>query len=441
LAGWHSVGHANWRVEDGQVSGMPQEGGGGMLMLDDSLQDVGFHASFRCAPGCTTGILMRLEKTSSGWKGVYVSLSGPAVSSYKVTLNAQGQIVDREPLRPGGGQMRIAPPPTPNANAGRGGRGRGGRSSAPVELPLKPPDTSLRPGDWNEVEIDLDANIVRNFLNGGGEIGGGVAEDDAGRYGPIALYIAGSGRVEFRDIAWKDLALKIRVPEQTSSRFRVQRLSDFYYSWGAAAGDFNHDGVLDVVSGPYIYYGPDYLKSREIYLAQASNPSTEYSEDVWMQFASDFTGDGWPDVVNANPFGPDAGVNLYVNPKGEKRRWDKFKVIPAYQSEIGLLRDIDGDGKVELVYMAEGFVRYAKPDPAKLTGPWTVHNISQAGFATGHGLGVGDINGDGRLDVVNAYGWWEQPPAGSAQKTWTYHPQPFARYGRKYHGRQRHGRV
>jgi hypothetical protein len=57
-----------------------------------------------------------------------------------------------------------------------------------------------------------------------------------------------------------------------SSNFRLQRLQEFYYSWGAAAGDFNHDSVLDVAAGPYIYLGPTYTKFREIYLAQTVNP-------------------------------------------------------------------------------------------------------------------------------------------------------------------------
>jgi len=34
------------------------------------------------------------------------------------------------------------------------------------------------------------------------------------------------------------------------------------------------------------------------------------------------------------------------------------------------------------------------------------------------------------MDIVNAYGWWEQPPAGSNQEPWIYHSQAFSRYGR-----------
>ncbi len=295
-----------------------------------------------------------------------------------------------------------------------------------VTLPFTPPDSKLRADDWNQAEILFDANIVRTFLNNGREHG---AVGDEG-FGPIALYVGGSGEVRFKDLAYKDLGLKVRLPDKTSSNFRKQQLSDFYYSWSSGAADFNHDGVLDIVSGPYIYYGPDYTKSREMYLAESVNPSTKFASDAWMDFPADFTGDGWADVVTVSYGAGNGGVFLYVNPKGEDRRWEKFKVVPDVQSEIAVMRDVDGDGKPEIVYMGGGQVRYAKPDPANPTGQWIVHNVSEKGYATAHGIGVGDINGDGRMDIVNPYGWWEQPAAGSSQETWTYHPEAFGRYGR-----------
>ena len=430
LTGWHGLGSATWRVENREFVGTPKESGGGWLVLDRSLQDVALFASFKCAQGCETGVLFRAEKTSSGMKGIYVSLTGE-IASFRVTLDEQGRILTRNALRPGGGQMRIAPPPDPNPPAAGGAPA--GPATPSVTLPVMPPDTSLKAGEWNTIEIYLDANIVRPLLNDGSERGGGVADPDAGNFGPIALYAGGSGEVRFKDVAYKNLAVQVRPAEKVSSNFRMQRLSDFYYSWGAGAADVDHDNVQDVISGPHVFYGPDYTRRSEIYLQLTTNPSDNYTTDAWMQFVSDFTGDGWGDALNCS-FAVNSGCFLYVNPKGEPRRWDKHLVVRAYQTEIGVLHDIDGDGKPELVYGAEGQMRYAKPDPANPTAMWRIHNVSDRGFVTAHGVGAGDINGDGRADIVNPYGWWEQPPAGSNKEPWDYHPQAFGRYKRGFGG-------
>jgi 3-keto-disaccharide hydrolase/VCBS repeat protein len=430
ITGWHALGQADWRAENGEIVGTPKQGGG-WLVLDRSFQDVGFYATFRCTGGCKAGLLFRAEKTPQGMKGIYLSLTDGDFSTERVMLDAAGQIVQREPLRPAGGQMRIAPPPDPNVPV-RGGGGRSGRGQQPgVAPPLLPPDASLKANDWNRVEVFVDANIIRTFLNDGGERAGGLADDAFGTYGPVALYVSGTGEIRFKDVAYKDLSVKVRAKEELSKNFRKQQLSDFYYAWGAGAADFNHDGVIDIVAGPHVYQGPDYSSRREIYAQIATNASDEYTRDCWMQFVGDFTGDGWADVITAS-FSGTPGVWLYVNPKGEARRWDKYLVVEGFNTEIAVLRDVDGDGKNELVYGGQGQMRYAKPDPANPTGTWAVTNVSEPGLATAHGVGVGDINGDKRMDIVNPNGWWEQTAA--AGTPWIYHPQAFGRYGRNIFG-------
>ena len=430
LAGWHTLGQADWRVQNGEVIGTVRTGGyGGWLVLDRSYQDAAFYANFRCNNGCQTGILLRAEKTAEGMKGIYISLTERDMACYRVTLDPDGKELNREKLPPAPTSPRILPAANPAGATGGGGRrgggggARGARGAAPVvDLPFTPPTPTPRSADWNSVEAMIEENSVRAWVNDIGEATIGRAEEENGRYGPIALYVGGTGEVRFKDIAYKDLGIRNAPAERVSSRFRMQRLNEFYYAWSAAAADFNRDGVLDLVAGPYIYFGPDFTKSREILPAHTWNPSTEYPNDCMLEYAYDFTGDGWPDIL--------CGTSLYVNPKGESRRWDKYQVLPSIESEVWAAQDIDGDGKPEIVFMtrAEGVV-YAKPDPANPTGKWIVHSASGPGYGLQHGIGVGDINGDGRPDILNVFGWWENPGPGG-KEPWTYHPQAFGHYYR-----------
>src|SRR5688500_15726476 len=75
LTGWHKLGQADWRAENGEIIGTPKDESGGWLVLDKGYQDIAFYSSFRCAGTCKAGVLLRIEKTADGMKGVYVSLS------------------------------------------------------------------------------------------------------------------------------------------------------------------------------------------------------------------------------------------------------------------------------------------------------------------------------------------------------------------------------
>src|SRR5437870_12336452 len=154
-------------------------------------------------------------------------------------------------------------------------------------------------------------------------------------------------------------------------------------------------------------------------MALATRPGVDFSSN-WLEFAGDFTGDGWPDVLLAST----SGTILYANPKGEARRWDSYRnVIPpsATVAEVSAMKDVDGDGKPDLVYMSGGAIRWAKPYPANPTGPWLSTQVGENGTYVAHGIGAGDINGDARVDIFNAYAWWA-PPTKATTGTWPFPP-------------------
>jgi hypothetical protein len=259
-----------------------------------------------------------------------------------------------------------------------------------------------------------------------------AAPKSDGEFGPIALYVGGSGEVRFKGLRYKDLDILTTPRETVSPEFSERHINGFYHSWGAAIADINHDGIPDVIAGPYYYLGPDYTAAHEIYIPHAYNPASDYPQDSMVTLASDFTGDGWPDVLVMSGSAGLGVATLYVNPRGESRHWESYEVIQHVGNETTLLADIDGDGKPEVIHAGNSKLQYSKPDPSNPTGTWITTSISETGpwgANIGHGIGVGDINGDGLKDIVTVYGWWEQPAKGSGQKLWTYHPQEFGRWG------------
>ncbi len=410
LTGWHTLGAATWKAQDGTLTGTPSTPAGGWLVLDKSFQDVGLFAGFRCPAGCKAGLLVRAEKTATGMRGQFVSLTEGDLAIYNVTFDTTGKETSREKVKPVASMMRTAATP-PNAGGGRGGPARGG----------------YRPAEWNTAQVVVDADIVRANLNSvNGALGSGATMDKTDGFGPLALYSGGTAPVEYREVSYKDLAVRVAPPEVTSTKFRMQQLDEFFYSWGVSAADVNHDGVLDIVAGPWYYLGPNFTEKREIYLSSTVSPSVQYAATM-VNFAHDFTGDGWPDVITTTAGKP---VMLYVNPKGEPRRWSQYQVLPNIMTEICQLRDIDGDGMPDLITGVGGVLSWATPDKSNPTGPWVVHKISGPAGVVAHGMGVGDVNGDGRLDALSSLGWYEQPAnAASATEPWKFHEQAFGTGG------------
>jgi putative membrane-bound dehydrogenase-like protein len=212
--------------------------------------------------------------------------------------------------------------------------------------------------------------------------------------------------------------------------FKRQQLTDVYYSEGANAGDLNRDGVADVVHGPYWFAGPDYQVKREIYPAKAQ-PRERYA-DNFFSWVYDFNGDGWNDVLTAGFPGTPAFV--YENPtdKGFDKPWPKHQVLSQVSNESPHFTQIVGDDHPELVCTLDGAWGYATINREQPFGEWQFHAVSadrKAPKPFGHGLGVGDVDGDDRMDLLTKDGWYQQPASLDGDPAWEFHTAAFAQAG------------
>ena len=181
---------------------------------------------------------------------------------------------------------------------------------------------------------------------------------------------------------------------------------------------------MDVVYGPYWFAGPDFKKSHEIYPAKPQ-PMNAYA-DHFFAWVHDFNADGHNDVLTVGFPGTPAYV--YENPGktlNSHGHWTKHQVFDWVSNESPAFTDITGDGQPELVCTRAGMFGYATPTKNSFD-PWTFTRISDAiaHERFGHALGVGDVDGDNRQDILMNAGWFKNP--GSNQEgLWEFSPTPF----------------
>ena len=201
-------------------------------------------------------------------------------------------------------------------------------------------------------------------------------------------------------------------------------LTTNYYSDGITAGDLNRDGTPDIVAGPYWYEGPAFTQKHEFYPAKVF-PTEPSPTDSMFSYIHDFNADGWNDILVLGRVHLHSAY-WYENPHGKPGHWKKHFVFHRVQGESPPFLDVDGDGHPELVAMWEnrwGLIQPNRKDPA---AEWRFKPITAEGkfHHFYHGTGIGDINGDRRVDLILNEAWWEQPENPDA--LWAPHPFIFS---------------
>ena len=158
----------------------------------------------------------------------------------------------------------------------------------------------------------------------------------------------------------------------TLHTFQKIQLSDQFFGEGANFGDFNHDGVMDIVSGPYWYAGPKFTERHAYYEAKPFDIAN-YSENFFA-FTYDVNRDGWTDIVIVGFPGKEAW--WFANPQGKAGAWERHVMLATVDDESPTFTDITGDGVPDLVCASGGQLGYAeipKDDPKQ---PWKFHPVT-----------------------------------------------------------------
>lgn len=364
--GWTEQWKGIWEVNKGILTGRqdPAEGKDSWLFTNEEWDDFAINLEFKMTPNCNSGVGIRMPKGVEG---------RPSQHGYEI------QISDNDEEYPTGSVFR--------------------HSAATKKM--------HNTAQWNEMSIICVKDHIVVYVNRQKVTDVRLEGSKKGR---IGLQVHGGEAlkdqvVEFRNISVKDIKPQYQAAP-SPVKFEKHQL-DNLFSEGCTIVDIDSDGKLDITCGPRWYEAPDW-KAHELRNVKIQG---EYMSD-YGEVAMDVNRDGWPDIVTGGWFDPVMCWYEHPGPDHLDQLWKEHVIANDLEgTEVINSFDIDHDGRPDIL------TNFYNEDLPATYFAYVGTDKNETGFerrvvgthGRGHGMGFGDIDGDGLGDLLTPEGWYQSP--------------------------------